>query len=295
MYTTFDRIRSSEAFSLPRSTSVATVISPSAAVESLDSNNSHRNDLTDNNDNEEDEILVLDDGFFGSEESAKKKATKEYDAGTYWVTPKMSSFALENVVLGPKKLYYPRVFLWYIPSLSCGDSKSAMSLRTANPRLKEKILTFFNMTIRIIKYTVAAFGLCLLGTSACRKSFSGFNKEFFRQLPLRIQADFSAHSTHKSGVSRDLGNLLRSCIQNGTGTERFLDNRQKQQKQQMTIMAALKMMILGGEILKGDHSFKIIKNMESLNHLAPQFDAMMKSYDYYGHSEVKAFFTDNVK
>ncbi|KAI7857743.1 hypothetical protein BDC45DRAFT_566192 [Circinella umbellata] len=60
--------------SLSRPTSVATVISPPAAAESLDSNISHRNDLTDSNDNEEDEILVLNDDFFGSEESADMNA-----------------------------------------------------------------------------------------------------------------------------------------------------------------------------------------------------------------------------
>ncbi|KAG2217995.1 hypothetical protein INT45_001538 [Circinella minor] len=119
-----------------------------------------------------------------------------------------------------------------------------------------------------------------------------------------------------------------------------VNNRQKQQKRQMSIIAALNsrivypevpklitnlMMMLGGEIFKGGHSFKIIKNMgaiigeptftamytvvnefgeirlfqlvptKSLNHLAPQFDAMMKPYNYYGHSEVKVFFMDNVK
>ncbi|KAG2226504.1 hypothetical protein INT45_014248 [Circinella minor] len=39
---------------------------------------------------------------------------KEYDAGTYWVTPKMPSFALENVVLDSKSyIIFVCFYVWY--------------------------------------------------------------------------------------------------------------------------------------------------------------------------------------
>ena len=36
---------------------------------------------------------------------------KQYQDGTYWVHPKMPSFALETGA-NPNKLYFPRVFVW---------------------------------------------------------------------------------------------------------------------------------------------------------------------------------------
>ena len=84
-------------------------------------------------------------------------------------------------------------------------------------------------------------------------------------------------------------------------------------------------MLLDGKILKGDHSFKIIKSMgkiggsptfsalytmcneyeeirmqllvptKSLNHLRPSFDGMRDAYAMYGHKAPEIFFTDNVR
>ncbi|KAG2223683.1 hypothetical protein INT45_007261 [Circinella minor] len=271
-----------------------------------------------------DEILVLDDDFFGSEESADINA------------------AINDI----------------------NAAKNADEPNCPPGSAIDQYLSSIRSTLHC-PYCESKIELLLDYAFSVPKSFSGFNKNFFRQPPLRIQADFPALLTHKSGVSRDLGNLLQSCIQNGAGPKRFLGNRQKQQ---MSIMTALKsptvypefskfkdktqysgyipstkylrgiytamidiyrpfidtlVMMLGREILKGDHSFKIIKNMgtingqptftamytvvnefgeirllqlvptKSLNHLAPQFDAMMKSYGYYDFEQATTINNDS--
>ncbi|KAG2191632.1 hypothetical protein INT47_000543 [Mucor saturninus] len=85
------------------------------------------------------------------------------------------------------------------------------------------------------------------------------------------------------------------------------------------------MMLLGGKVLKGDHSFKIIKHMasvdetnmfnalyticnefeeirmmllvpsKSLEHLKWSFQKMMQAYEGYGHDSPVVFYTDNVR
>ena len=85
------------------------------------------------------------------------------------------------------------------------------------------------------------------------------------------------------------------------------------------------MSYLGGEILKGDHTFRFLKKIAKLgqasafgalytvcneyeeirlqvlastkaqSHLKGPFEEMMRSYRLYGHPEPKLFFTDNVK
>lgn len=85
------------------------------------------------------------------------------------------------------------------------------------------------------------------------------------------------------------------------------------------------MMLLDGKILKGDHSFKIIKHMasiegtsmftalytvcneseeirlmllvptKSLDHLRWSFEKLVQAYKEYGHEQPTVFFTDNVR
>src|ERR1700741_5298699 len=55
----------------------------------------------------------------------------------------------------------------------------------------------------------------------CSKTLNGYDSQILRQLPLRLQAEFPAYFTHKSAVSKKVGDLLRICMQNATGPQRF--------------------------------------------------------------------------
>jgi hypothetical protein len=144
-------------------------------------------------------------------------------------------------------------------------------------------------------------------------------------LPLRVQSEFPALLTHRSGISRELGDLMRALMQNSVGPHKFqkiirdlqmLNHNTKELHYldavlQMQKIATIRMisnkhnckfprfspffnkqqyngyipstsylslvytsliknlrdlmekqtMMLDGKILKGDHSFKIIKHM----------------------------------
>ena len=42
-----------------------------------------------------------------------------------------------------------------------------------------------------------------------------------RQLPVQLQAEFPAYLSHRGAVSKQVGDLLRPCIQNSMGPERI--------------------------------------------------------------------------
>ncbi|MGB9152083.1 MAG: hypothetical protein WCD70_03240 [Alphaproteobacteria bacterium] len=160
----------------------------------------------------------------------------------------------------------------------------------------------------------------------CSKTLNGYDSQILRQLPLRLQAEFPAYFTHKSAVSKKVGDLLRICMQNATGPQRFakilreihkmrhhrLELRYldavRQEVESPTMLGGFKdvkpkvfskfedmskyagyvpsasylrfvytsmieemrplmdkqMMMLEGRILKGDHSFKIVKHIAKL-------------------------------
>jgi hypothetical protein len=53
------------------------------------------------------------------------------------------------------------------------------------------------------------------------KRISPVATRLIRQLPKFLQAQYPAYLIHSGGVSKSLGDLLRSCIQNSVGPKRF--------------------------------------------------------------------------
>ncbi|KAG0178868.1 hypothetical protein DFQ29_002903 [Apophysomyces sp. BC1021] len=225
-------------------------------------------------------------------------------------------------------------------------------------------------------------------SNGCSVTINGYDQRVMEQIPDHLASEFPAYLTHRCAISKTLGNLIRPCIQNGMGVERFRHTLQElhtlqhdrlelqylnsvaYRRQNLTlgdmlnisqrppsfsrfddpkryagcipstaylrlvytsIMDQLRplidrqMMQLGGQILKGDHSFKIIKNMakigsapvfsalytvcneyeeiriqvlnpsKTLSHLRDSFQRMLHSYNVYGHKPPELFFTDNVQ
>lgn len=223
-------------------------------------------------------------------------------------------------------------------------------------------------------------------------SFNGYHPDLVRQLPLKVQAEFPAVLTHRSGISKMLAKIMRPLFQHGIGphrlskvlrvlhTERYdelqlqyyanasdevykpsirtsvlglhkdpskfeeFSNFEDKKKYNgyvpsanyisyvySSLIAEVRPMMdqlmsfLDGVVLKGDHSFKIIDHMAKVNgvstfsclytllneyeeirlqvlahnkkmdHLAPQFLEMMKTYKKLNMKLPELFYTDNVK
>ena len=55
----------------------------------------------------------------------------------------------------------------------------------------------------------------------CKKSFVSHDSEIIRQLPEMLQCEYPGYMTHRSGLSKPVGDLYRSCVQNSVGPKRF--------------------------------------------------------------------------
>ncbi|KAI7878129.1 uncharacterized protein EV154DRAFT_606504 [Mucor mucedo] len=238
----------------------------------------------------------------------------EYNNGTFWIEPMMTFFALQS-----KKeinyLYRPRVFLW-IPHLllNKGLGRLRCTKNNCNKKLETKGYNKKPHARRIVD-------ICC--DSKCGASYNAHDPEIIEQLPLELQVEFPAVLSHRGGISKVIADLLRPCIQNSVGPERF--------QKILPIIEVLQpkmdkhMMLLDGKILKGDHSFKFPKHMakiedtsvftglytmtneyeeivhqvlvpsKALSYLKHSFQKMSKAYTDYGHEMPIAFYTDNVK
>ena len=223
-------------------------------------------------------------------------------------------------------------------------------------------------------------------STTCAFSSVANNEQIIRQLPHFLQCQYPGYMTHKSGISKTVGDLLRPCMQNSVGPKRFRKILRELHKlkysraefqylnmamfrnynpslrtrlnpniqpfsefenpkgyggyiplaqylrsfytsytEEIRHLLDKQMMVLDATYLKGDHSFKIIKLIgkiegssiftalytivneyeevrlqylvptKSLNHLKYAFNALRRSLQYYGHSQPKIFFTDNVR
>ena len=225
---------------------------------------------------------------------------------------------------------------------------------------------------------------------SCKTSLNAHDNRIMEQLPSHLQAEFPAYLTHRSAVSKHLGDLLRIVMQNGMGVHRlqralrefhtlrharlhlqYLNSLVHRQNyptfhdiprgnnpiiykrfsnfkdpegyagyvpstgylrlvytaliDQLQPLMDKELAILGGIILKGDHSFKVPKHMaklggssaftalytlcneyeeirlqllvptKSTTHLEAPLKEMMHSYRLYNHQQPDLFFTDNVK
>ncbi|KAI8136866.1 hypothetical protein BJV82DRAFT_675472 [Fennellomyces sp. T-0311] len=239
----------------------------------------------------------------------KGQPPQEYAMGTYWHYPKMPSFALDQEA-DATPLYYPPIFLWFphhrvsIKSLCCPECKSSIEIKEINrPRCVIDVSKLRHATLELqyldaVKHrqsTQPTIATAFRSSSQATKypEFSEFNDK--NKYPGYIPS-----KKYLRGIYTAIIATVRPYIQ------RLVK-------------------LTGGEVLKGDHSFKILKNMGAMNdqptfsamytvvneygeirllqltptkalsHLGPQFDAMMASYHEFGHPPVKAFFTDNVK
>ncbi|KAG2220944.1 hypothetical protein INT45_010697, partial [Circinella minor] len=320
-----------------------------------------------------------------------KQGPQEYDQkhNTFWIEPPSPYFALYSGPADPKKLYYPRVFLWsphrlVTTVLKCPDCRQKLNSKgfNTNPRARRVV------DIDSCFYIMSSRYRCT--NKSCKTSLNAHDNRILEQLPLHLQAEFPAYLTHRSAVSKHLGDLLRIVMQNGMGVHRlqralrefhtlrhsrlhlqYLNSLVHRQQyptfhdiprgsnpiiykrfssfkdregyagyipstgylrlvytaliDQLRPLMDKELAILGGIILKGDHSFKVPKHMaklggssaftalytlcneyeeirlqllvptKSTTHLEAPLKEMMNSYRLYNHQQPDLFFTDNVK
>jgi hypothetical protein len=220
----------------------------------------------------------------------------------------------------------------------------------------------------------------------CPLTINAHDARVLEQLPLHLQAEFPAQLTHRSGISRQLADTMRSLVQNSVGPKRiakllrewhtlhhdrlelqylnslhhrllnptvwdaFSNSAQEPFStfsditkyagfvpsatylrlaytsliEELRPLIEKQIMLLDGRILKGDHSFKLVKHLSKVEgspvftalytlcneyeeirmqvlvpskavaHLEVPFENMRKAFDLYGHAQPEVFFTDNV-
>ncbi|KAG2191934.1 hypothetical protein INT47_012017 [Mucor saturninus] len=324
----------------------------------------------------------------GGNNKNKSHPLDECKRGKFWTQTRNPSFVLAKAA-DPSELYHPRTFIW-LPdhlhdNLVCPSCKSGIESKGFDKKTKARRI----IDLKDCFYIMTRRYRCKNATK--QHFFNGFDSRIIRQLPLRVQADFPALLTHKSGISKDLAKLMRPLFQNSVGPvtlskilrelhaehhatvelqyydaacsekkspsiDSLLTKNNVEQKllpefsafsnkelyngfvpspgylsyvyssiiEQIRPQLDWHMMSLDGNILKGDHSFKVTGHMGKLNgettftalytclneyeeirmqvltpskalsHLALPFNAMVQSYNLNGYRLPSLFYTDNV-
>lgn len=78
---------------------------------------------------------------------------------------------------------------------------------------------FAKLVLASCFYLMSTRYRCL--SSDCGRTINGHDSLIIKQLPYELQMEFPAVLTHRGGVSKAVADLLRPCIQNSVGPERF--------------------------------------------------------------------------
>ncbi|KAI8645450.1 hypothetical protein BD408DRAFT_429705 [Parasitella parasitica] len=147
----------------------------------------------------------------------------EYTFGrTFWVSSACPSFALQgNQPPKPKDLYTSRMFLWFPQYLTGNGKKLLCSVLECNEHLIVKCFTPKACRVIDIKDSFYMLTSRFVCSKSAQHNFTGYDNNIIRQLPLRVQNDFPALLTLKSGLSSSLVNLIRPLMQNSAGPGRI--------------------------------------------------------------------------
>ncbi|KAI9260268.1 hypothetical protein EDC94DRAFT_648927 [Helicostylum pulchrum] len=162
----------------------------------------------------------------------------EYQKKTYWVDVECEGFDYDTRT-NPDIFYRPRVFIW-LPDLLISYKISGTGKRylkcpeckTANLERKEfskktkarRIIDQFELLIHPIAFSSCFYLMSMnyrCTRAVCRTTFSGCDQDIVKQLNPGHQRAFPAILTHKSGISKDLCNVMRPLFQHGVGPHRL--------------------------------------------------------------------------
>ncbi|KAI8642089.1 hypothetical protein BD408DRAFT_188872 [Parasitella parasitica] len=171
------------------------------------------------------------DTYFASIQSKIDTKDPYKKTKSYWVYPPVQNDAvISKAAKHPEWHYYPKVFLWMphvLMNPSCATPNSKEKLKCSHigcngnlnlksffeePRARKIFDVHENFYLMSYRYECSTYkhGSC-----------SGSDSAIIKQLPLRYQLDFPGHLTAGSGISKELGKLLRSCVQNSLGPSKL--------------------------------------------------------------------------
>ncbi|CEP11895.1 hypothetical protein [Parasitella parasitica] len=154
---------------------------------------------------------------------AREGFPSEYTKETFWIEPVNSFFALMKCKSN-KALYRPRVFLWLPHHLLANKMKDLQCPKCNNRSLEVK---GFNKNPHARKIVDLSSCFYLMSTryicteTGCATSLNAHDNRIIQQLPLELQMEFPAVLSSKGGVSKVVADLLRPCMQNSMGPQRF--------------------------------------------------------------------------
>lgn len=145
---------------------------------------------------------------------------------TFWFPRPSSYFLLQRAQPSPRTLYNPRFFLWDIETLvvvPCPKPNCGHPLRRHGQISYARRVTDFDEPFFIIGYRYRCPS-CVDPVSGLRTvTFHSWSAEILKMLPPSLAAEFPAHMTRRSGVSKSLLSFLRSSLQNGISAKGFSD------------------------------------------------------------------------
>lgn len=143
----------------------------------------------------------------------------EYLNGTFWVRPKDPYFLLKKNSKDLRRLYSPRVFLWFphhlVENLKCPVCASSIRIKGFNKKPRARRIIdlndcFYLMTMRY-----------KCQNKDTKHTFDGCNPGLVRQLPMNLHVEFPVVLSYRSGISKVLSKLLRPLFQHGIGPHRM--------------------------------------------------------------------------
>ncbi|KAG2191256.1 hypothetical protein INT47_006438 [Mucor saturninus] len=246
-------------------------------------------------------------------EEVQKKLTEEtmpaeYNNGTFWIRPIQPFFALlkKKTV---EYLYRPNIFSW-IPHLLLSNKINDLHCPTCKSSIETKGFTKKPHTRRIVDLDRS--------NSMDPERIAKVLRELHIQKHDRSELQYLTAMKAKYGEQN-----ITHFFSTPTIIEPFssFDNQNGYAGYTPTPNMDKQMMLLGGKVLKGDHSFKIVKHMasidgtsiftalytlcnkfeeirmmllvltKSLEHLRWSFNELMNAYEGYSHEKPIVFYT----
>jgi hypothetical protein len=146
------------------------------------------------------------------------------DLKTFWFPRPSTFFILQHNNISPQLLYNARFFLWdpeVLCSIPCPNCNTA--LQRHGPISHPRRCIDSDSSFWIIGYRYRCRVCRHRKSQKHTVTFRSWDNRILAMLPSELAAEFPAHFSHRSGISKTLFGWMRSCFQNGLGSKQFSD------------------------------------------------------------------------
>ncbi|EKM75412.1 hypothetical protein AGABI1DRAFT_9421, partial [Agaricus bisporus var. burnettii JB137-S8] len=148
-----------------------------------------------------------------------------YQSSTFWFPTASPFFLLRSQShVPPQKLYNPRFFLWdphALYKIPC--PKCSRMLNRHEPIPQPRRCVDLTSTFWIIGYRYRCRHCTNPNTGRRSITFRSWDPRIMALLPAELAAEFPACLSYRSGISKQLFELMRATFQNGIGSSQFAD------------------------------------------------------------------------